>query len=63
MRRCEDGVMISAALRIHSAPWSTPRVWLNPAGMTTKAVPHTAAGLTRWYRLQDIERAPGFGNR
>lgn len=58
----KSGVHISAALRIHSEPWSTPRVWLNPARINTvKAEPHTRPGYTRWYRLQDIDRAPAFG--
>lgn len=56
------GVTIAAGLRIHADPWSTPRVWLNPDKLnTTKAETHTRPGLTRWYRLQDIPRAPGFG--
>jgi len=58
-----DGVKIGASLRIHSAPWQTPRVWLNPTGVGQKTgQPHTQAGFTRWYRLQDIEAVPGFGS-
>lgn len=58
----KTGVHISAGLRIHTEPWSTPRVWLNPARINTvKAEPHTRNGYTRWYRLQDIDRAPAFG--
>ncbi|MBI2194494.1 MAG: hypothetical protein HYU36_21155 [Planctomycetes bacterium] len=58
----EAGVQIGASLRIHYEPWNTPRVWLNPSGTSlTKAEAHTETGFTRWYRLQDIEHAPGFG--
>lgn len=61
-RADDDPVSISAAMRIHSDPWSTARVWLNPdkiGGM--QPVPHTEPGFTRWYRLQEIENAPAFG--
>ncbi|MCE9532560.1 MAG: HEAT repeat domain-containing protein [Planctomycetes bacterium] len=58
----KEGVQISAGLRIHSEPWSTPQVWCNPIGIETlKAAAHVRTGLTRWYRLQDILNAPGFG--
>ena len=58
----EAGVSIGAALRVHYDPWSTGHVWLNPGKMQElKAEPHTATGMTRWYRLQDIERGPAFG--
>ena len=56
------GLSLTASLRIHSTPWSTPRVALNPNGISTKPQPHKATGFTRWYNLQDIERAPKFGN-
>jgi len=60
--RVEAGVTISAGLRIHSDPWSTPRVWLNPSGLSAKErEAHAKPGVTRWYRLQDIERTPAFG--
>jgi HEAT repeat protein len=56
------GALLTAALRIHYEPWSTPRVSLNPARLSAlKSEPHTQTGYTRWYRLQDIERAPAFG--
>ena len=56
------GVLLSAGLRIHYEPWSTARVWLNPARLSPlKSEPHTRAGYTRWYRLQEIERSPAFG--
>lgn len=49
-------------MRIHSDPWSTPVAWLNPARLHAKtAEAHLQPGFTRWYRLQDIERAPAFG--
>lgn len=58
----KGGALLTAGLRIHYEPWSTPRVSLNPARISAlKAEPHTQAGFTRWYRLQDIERAPAFG--
>jgi len=57
-----DGVAIQARLRIHADPWSTPAAWLTPSGMSLKErVPHAKAGITRWYRLQDIRYAPAFG--
>ncbi|MGE0605807.1 MAG: HEAT repeat domain-containing protein [Pirellulales bacterium] len=56
------GLSIGSSLRVHYDPWSTESVWLNPNAMSpSKAEPHKQAGFTRWYRLQDIERAPGFG--
>ena len=59
----EAGLSISAALRVHFDPWSTPRVWLNPSGMAQeKSEKHAQPGFTRWYRLQDIKNAPAFGD-
>ena len=58
----EKGLTIAASMRVHYDPWGTGRVWLNPNGMGIKAAePHTQPGFTRWYRLQDIEKAPGLG--
>ncbi len=58
----KTGLKISAGMRIHSDPWSTPVAWLNPARLHAKtAEAHVQPGFTRWYRLQDIERAPAFG--
>ncbi len=57
----ESGTTISAGLRIHYDPWSTPRVSFNPGGIDAGEPAHTETGVTPWYRLQDIERAPGFG--
>ena len=57
----EGGIAIAGTLRIHSRPWAT-RGLFNPDGMDGKdSVPHTVSGYTRWYRLQDMEDAPGFG--
>lgn len=58
----EGGATIQAGMRVHYEPWSVGPAFLNPSKlMETKAEPHTQKGFTRWYRLQDIERAPGFG--
>jgi len=58
----KEGVNISAGLRTHSDPFSTPQVWCNPAGLDSlKAAAHERIGFTRWYRLQDILNAPAFG--
>ncbi len=57
----EDGISIRAGMRVHYDPWSSATVYLNPANMGTKVARHSQQGLTRWYRLQDIDRAPGFG--
>lgn len=58
----KSGVTISAMMRVHYDPWQTGRAWLNPTGLNAKsAQAHTATGYTPWYRLQDLERAPGFG--
>lgn len=58
----ESGVTLSAGMRVHYDPWSTGRAALTPSGMSAKgAAPHRAPGFTRWYRLQDIEKAPGMG--
>jgi hypothetical protein len=58
----EEGVRIGASIRVHYDPWGTGQVWLTPSGQTTKAAePHRKSGFTRWYRLQDIENAPGMG--
>ena len=56
------GLGVGAVLRVHADPWMSASVHLNPDGMhLSKAVPHIQPGLTRWYRLQDIERVPPFG--
>jgi hypothetical protein len=58
----EGGATIQAGMRVHYEPWSVGPAFLNPSKlMETKSEPHTQKGFTRWYRLQDIERAPGFG--
>jgi len=58
----ESGVTISASMRVHYDPWSTGRASLTPSGMSVEsAAPYKKPGFTRWYRLQDIEKAPGMG--
>ncbi|MFM8471768.1 MAG: hypothetical protein ACKODH_17700, partial [Limisphaerales bacterium] len=56
------GVNLSASFRLHYDPFASGRVNLNPDRLSAlKIEPHTKPGFTRWYRLQDIERAPAFG--
>lgn len=58
----EEGTTVSIGMRVHYDPWSTGRGNLNPSGFhVKKSEPHTRTGYTRWYRLQDLERAPGLG--
>lgn len=58
----DEGVTITAALRLHYEPWGTPQVSLNPQGLSPgPAAPHRKKGFTCWYRLQDIENAPALG--
>lgn len=58
----EGGATIQAGMRVHYEPWSVGPAFLNPSKlMEAKAEPHTQKGFTRWYRLQDVERAPAFG--
>ncbi len=49
----------------HRSPqWRTPTVFLNPSGIDASAVGyHSGPGYTRWYCLQDIERAPDVSAR
>ena len=57
-----DGLTISADINTHAGPYyRTPAFYMNPGGLSMKkAEPHKAAGFTRWYCLQDVERAPGL---
>ncbi len=56
------GVRLGGGFRIHYAPWSSGRGNFNPGGFSAKkSEPHTKTGFSPWYRLQDIEKSPGFG--
>ena len=58
----KQGLTIGAQSAIHYFPWGTGHGWLNPDQLgKTKAEPHKKAGYTRWYRLQDLDKAPAFG--
>ncbi len=58
----EEGTTLGIGMRVHYDPWSTGRGHLNPSGFHVKnSEPHQMTGFTRWYRLQDLERAPGMG--
>lgn len=57
-----DGLEISADINTHVGPYyRTPRFFMNPSGLSMKkSQRHTAMGFTRWYCLQDVERAPAL---
>lgn len=57
-----DGLEISADINTHAGPYyRTPPFFMNPSGLNMKkSQRHTATGFTRWYCLQDVERAPAL---
>ncbi|MHB9108937.1 MAG: HEAT repeat domain-containing protein [Armatimonadota bacterium] len=57
------GAKLSASLRIHANPYfNTSTGYFSESAMTEQPDdPIKQTGYTAWYRLQDLEHAPGFG--
>jgi len=57
------GLNLSAGMRIHANPYfGTSTGYFTPDRMLDKpGEPIKETGYTAWYRLQDLEHAPGFG--
>jgi len=57
------GAKLSASLRIHANPYfNTSTGYFTETAMSDQpGAPIKQTGYTAWYRLQDLEHAPGFG--